>query len=178
MNSYWFVLRVNPVPWTAPEVAIGRKGGKVYPMVFSPEELRNYKEAIREELEKELEERHPEFVPIEDEIGLEFYFVRNIAVDATNARRRTHVADATNLQKSTEDALQGLLFVNDSQVVHVQSVVIDQSEDAIPAVAIRLIWHPTLPKLPPEIDKQMTKTIDVAAHAEDNVHDVNIEELF
>ena len=176
MKEYWFVLHVNPTPWTAPTVSIGRKKGKPFPMVYSSEELKNYKAAIEDEIEKALRDNHPDFVPIEDEIALHFFFYRKVEkLHRGKSTRRGNYADATNLQKATEDGLQGTLFVNDSQVVDVRSTIAEQSTEVEnPCVVVRMIWHPERPKVPDELLEDIAldqqKRIDELVEA--NEHDI------
>jgi Holliday junction resolvase RusA-like endonuclease len=94
------------------------------------QQLNAYKEAVREELgEQELQQ---------GEHTLYLYFWRN-RPEYTTAQARTHrkhEADLTNLQKATEDALQGVLFANDRDVKEVHSVLMAQGPDVEPAIVI------------------------------------------
>ena len=47
-------------------------------------------------------------------------------------------ADSTNLQKSTEDALQGLLYGNDRETRYVSSEIVDQGPDVHPCIVVHL----------------------------------------
>lgn len=135
VSGHWYVIHgVNPVPWTAPSVSVGRKkgGGGFYPRVYSAAELKNYKEAIREEVQ----ERYDPDV-LDGDIALSFYFWRHIDLGTTGKKKiSSKEADATNLQKSTEDALQGVLFKNDRQVKHAQSWIMAQTSDTEPMIVI------------------------------------------
>lgn len=177
-REWWFVLPVNPVPWTAPEASVGRKNGGTFVNFYSSQELKNYKEAIAAEVEHQLDE---DWAPLEDEIALEFFFYRRLDSQerATKRRSRSHIADATNMQKAVEDALQGVLFVNDSQVVDVRSVIVRQDEDADPCVAVRLVWHPdrTLPPEGIQMAISSQPTIEGLEHAKENRRDIP-EEIF
>lgn len=137
----WYVSQVNPVPWKAPTATVrGGAGGKRWVQFFSPEELVTYKEGLADDLLT----KYPKIKMIEDDpIELEFFFFRSLDQlgQKGNRKHRAHVADATNLQKSTEDALQGLLFKNDVQVKRVTSNVIEQTGDTQPCVVIRLDLH-------------------------------------
>lgn len=123
---------INPEPWTAPSVAIGRKkGGGLYPQVYSSAALKAYQSAIRESLTK---------APVEHDVVLRFYFWRQLpAYDTERARRaRKHEADATNLQKALEDALQGYMFKNDRQVQDVRSIIMEQAHGTRPMIVIQM----------------------------------------
>lgn len=109
----WYRLDLNPEPWAIGAVGAGRRGGKITPYVGRNQQLFAYQEAVREEL------RIQGAQLIEGDIALEFYFWRQVAAYRTDADRlvRKNHADYTNLVKGTEDALQGVLFDNDRQVV-------------------------------------------------------------
>jgi len=170
-KSFWFILPgVNPVPWTSPSVSVGHKGGKPYPMVYAATELKNYKQAIKEEMNQ----RYPDIDAIEDEVGLKLYFWRRLDEMKGNRRRKGHVADATNMQKATEDALQGILFKNDQQVVHAESWVMAQHDEVDPLIVIELTWHPSRPEMPEHVMAvvEAHPTLDLG-----NEHDVPVEDF-
>lgn len=173
MKDMWYVAHINPIPWTAPQVAVGRKGGKVYPQVYSSEELKNFKMGLADAIEK----KYPDAEVIEDELALEFFFYRSIDTEASNKRRKTHIADATNLQKAAEDALQGILFANDRQVVGVTSWIMEQSEEATPCIVIRVIWHPRVPRLPESVLSQIGDAPELFG-VHENEHDVPVGDFF
>lgn len=178
-ESSWYVIPgVNPIPWTSPSVAIGRgKGGKPYPIVHSAAELKNYKEAIAETVR----ERYPDAPLIEDEVALTFFFYRQLPVLEKGTRRksRSHVADATNMQKSTEDALQGVLFANDRQVVHAESWIMSQTDDTEPLVIVNVVWHPSRPELPDAVLAEVGDHPRLSDDGDDpNAHDVPVEDWF
>jgi Holliday junction resolvase RusA-like endonuclease len=174
MRDYWFVIPgINPVPWTSPTVAVGKKNGKAYPQVYSSAELKGYKEAIKEHFQ----EKYPDFEPIEDEVALRFFLYRRLdsLERGTKRKSRGSVADATNMQKATEDALQGLLFVNDIQVVHAETWVMAQHADVEPCIVVNLIWHPERPELPDNVQAVVDNHPDL--FDTDNVHDVTPEDF-
>jgi Holliday junction resolvase RusA-like endonuclease len=96
------------------------------------QQLHAYQEAIREELgNQELQK---------GQHVLHLYFWRRRA-DYTTPQARTHrkhEADVTNLQKATEDALQGVLFANDRDVREVHSYLMAQGPDVEPGIVIGL----------------------------------------
>ena len=125
MNQ-WFVIPINPYPWKVPPVSVGRKGGKTYPRFGRDEGLHTYKEAIREFALLQ----NP--TKIDGPVRLRLWFWRNIPKYTTPQGKaaRKHESDTTNLQKATEDALQGVLFDNDKDVVDIHSVLMEQGEGA------------------------------------------------
>lgn len=128
---HWFVLDVNPEPWAIGDLSVGRRGGKVFPMVGRNHQLHNYKEAIKEAIGET-------DVWIDGPVEFMFFFWRRRDAYTTPQARshRKHEADMTNLQKATEDALQGVLFKNDKDCVYGTSWVVEQSEDAEPCVVV------------------------------------------
>lgn len=135
MSFQWFIVEgLNPEPWTASQATVGRKGGKNYVQFYKPEQLRSYQESFKHVFE----ETNPHAVERTGDIQLWLYFWRQLTLNEMfeGRNRRTHVADATNLQKSTEDALQGILFPNDRQIRHVRSTIIEQTQDTVPKILI------------------------------------------
>lgn len=126
----WFVLDVNPEPWAIGPVGVSRVGGKLRPYVGRNAQLDAYKQAIADELgDQEM---------LTGKIILRFFFWRNRAEYETPQARthRKHEADTTNLQKSTEDALQGILFKNDKDVPDIHSRLVEQGPDVKGRVVI------------------------------------------
>jgi len=171
---------INPEPWTAPEVSIGRKGGKTFPMVYKTETLRAYQEAVKDALS----DVEPQ--PLMDAgspIRLDFYFWRQLAGyeigDGKKSRR--HLADATNLQKSLEDALQGILFKNDRDVWFVTSTIVEQDPDTDPGIVIRmsgLFGHPIPPDdIATEREKMLNRYAQEPRQV-DRRADIDIEDVF
>jgi hypothetical protein len=78
-----------------------------------------------------------------------FYFFRRIDkyVDMGDHIRSRNAVDATNLQKGLEDALQGILFENDREVVDIRSVIVQQGHDVNPPFVI-IHAERTYPHLP------------------------------
>jgi Holliday junction resolvase RusA-like endonuclease len=143
-DTYWYVLHLNPEPWAIGPVGTSRRGGKMVSYVGQNKQLNAYKEAVKEEIESQ------EPVFIEGNIDLTFFFWRNRA-DYTTPQSRTHrkhEADVTNLQKATEDALQGVLFKNDKDNTHVESFMMDQGPDVEGCIVVRIRqapdWNPLL----------------------------------
>ena len=117
VNHLYFVLKVNPEPWAIGEVSRTKSGARISP---NPN-LAAFQNAVREELD--------ECEPLPDTFRkLTFYFWRQQAryIDAGDRVRQRNQADATNMQKALEDALQGVLFENDRDVRDIRSVIVDQ----------------------------------------------------
>lgn len=137
--DYYLVEDLNPEPWTASEGSVGRKGGKTFVLFHKPTQLRNYQEALTEMFKQQ----NPQARLYTGNLELHFYFWRELASYETPTGRqgRAHIADATNLQKSTEDALQGILYKNDRDIRCIQSVIVSQTPSTIPAILIGIGQH-------------------------------------
>lgn len=137
----WFKLDINPEPWAVGPVGYSRRGGKMSAYVGRNQQLDAYKEAVREVLGEQTLA-----------VGLHtlhLFFWRNRAEYTTPQARthRKHEADLTNLQKATEDALQGVLFGNDRDVREVHSYLVEQGPEVTPQIIIGIeSWtEPAIP---------------------------------
>lgn len=131
VSEHWYVLDVNPEPWAIGPVGYRRHGGKMSAYVGRNTQLDTYKETIRESIKDEA-------VMMTGPVDVTFFFWRQqIAYTTPQARRaRKHEVDATNMQKASEDALQGLCYDNDKDNHHVQSFVVEQGADVKSALVI------------------------------------------
>lgn len=129
-------LPLNAEPWTVPNLGIGRRGGKVFPTMAKSRALTAYQEAVKEQMG----ERYPDAPVADGPLSLSFVIWRNLDV-YQGAKRKVHrnPVDATNIQKALEDALQGVLYVNDSQVKFVSTEVVEQGPDVEPYIVISLM---------------------------------------
>jgi Holliday junction resolvase RusA-like endonuclease len=120
MTATWYQISgINPEPWTPaliPRRGQPVKGGK----------LEAYQAAIKEELP--LQNAH--FIQHEGDLSCWFFVYRSSA--------HGKQADATNIQKATEDALQGVLFGNDRYNRDVRCVIMEQSPTTNPHLYIRI----------------------------------------
>lgn len=144
----WFYLNLNPEPWAIGPVGYARRNGKMSAYVGRNQQLDAYKEAVKEGMES-LFPGEPMYPGL---IDLHFYFWRNRADYETPQaqRHRKHDADGTNLAKATEDALQGVLFKNDKDVRRMTWEIIEQGQDAIPAVVVGIA---------PYIERELPETV-------------------
>ena len=132
MEDQWFALDVNPDPWAIGPLSVGKRGGKFFPQVGRNSQLAAYKDAVKELL------AHVEMLP-EAQYSVTFYFWRRLDGNKTTKK---HVADATNLQKATEDAIQGVLIKNDRDVRDVRSVLVEQTPETQGRVVMRIgLWQ-------------------------------------
>lgn len=157
LHSSWFLVEgVNPEPWEASQSSTGRKNGKVYTHFHKPDQLRSYQEALAEELKAQ----NPHYQMFEGELSVFFYFWRQLDVSEIDDRkRRAHTADATNLLKAAEDALQDVLYVNDQSNRQVQGVIVAQGHEVNPFVLICVQqYDKTLTVLATEIRNSLIKS--------------------
>jgi Holliday junction resolvase RusA-like endonuclease len=130
----YFIAGVNPEPWAVGTLGVRRQTtGKPTPYMAPNEQLVAYQKAIREELLSQNPPKPTSNVPNK----LVFFFYRRLDEYQVGSKTlRRHVADATNLQKALEDALQGILIDNDRNVTNITSIVVEQGPDTDPGVMI------------------------------------------
>lgn len=163
----WFVLDINPEPWAIGPVGYRRSGGKMSAYVGQNKQLDAYKQAVREAI--------LDLDPIMEQgkVDITFFFWRNRAEYSTPQARthRKHDADATNLQKATEDALQGILYENDKDNTHVESWMMEQGPGVTPRIVIHCQDALLLPtgKIPPSVWAQILGGTPTAPPPSDNV---------
>lgn len=123
-GDIWYGVKINPEPWAIGSLSVGRKNGKVFPSIGPNAQLVSFQEAIREEFEGVTPDRFSD----NKRMKVTFYFWRDLSAYKTPSGRthRKHVADATNMQKALEDALQGILYHNDRTNLDIRSVVVKQ----------------------------------------------------
>lgn len=178
-HEWHWLHGINPEPWTSPDVSVGRRaGGHAYPIVYKSEALRSYQEGIKSLLEGKPTLIFDPGTPI----TLEFYFWRQLPDYTTDRERRArkHEADATNMQKALEDALQGVLFENDRDVKRIYSEIMEQGHDTEPRIGIRIgLWTgpSVLPVAVPEPLEQLAGG-DVVGSDLGPMGVANVEEYF
>lgn len=124
---YYLVEGINPEPWEAPTASIGRKNGKHYVHMHKNDSVRSYQDGFR----IAFLQQNPDSQLFDGDVELNLYFWRQ-----RDTETKAKSADATNLQKATEDALQGLLFQNDRSVIKVASRIMEQEPETEPKVLI------------------------------------------
>lgn len=133
MNSEdrWFVLELQAEPWAVGPLGIARKGGKTFPYIGPNQKVQAYQNALRELLDGA--------GVLAGEVEIKLYIWRQIETMKISGQRdrKGHVSDATNIQKATEDALQGVLIENDRYVRRITTELMEQKETTKP----RIILH-------------------------------------
>lgn len=140
---------VNPQPWTPGEV--GRRGK--FSTLVKDQQLVVYQAAIQELLGAHVERKNRVttitkipggfadwFEPLDMPLRVEFRLWRRIEQWETPAGRKqsSRIADATNMQKALEDALQGIVFKNDKKNTHITTDVREQAKGIEPAIEIEV----------------------------------------
>lgn len=145
-STVTYALPINPEPWVVGNAYVGRGGGKAFAKIAPDKTLKLYQEAVRAELEAQ----GAEMVP--GKYSLDLYFYRQNAQykDAAGRTRTRNTPDVTNMQKATEDALQGILIGNDRDVVSVSSHLVAAGVDVDPMVVVHLTYgvEPSEPVIP------------------------------
>lgn len=132
--TYFVIEGVNPEPWTAPGLGVIRRAGKAVPIAYKDGGVAAYQDAVRDALESQVEGDPPE-----DDLFVTFFLWRQLpAYEGDKRKVRRHVADATNMQKSLEDACQGLLFKNDRQVKRVVTHIVEQDYETNPLIVVKV----------------------------------------
>ena len=140
VTEFYLIDGVQPEPWEAPEGSVGRnRNGKLFVKMTTTPKQRGF----QEDLKSAFNEAYPEVEMATGPVALSLYFWRDLPLAEHETRNvRSHRADATNLQKSTEDALQKILYKNDNQVVHAESWIVRQEPDTPPAILIVMTRDP------------------------------------
>ena len=156
-----YALPINPEPWAVGSAFVKRGGGKAYAAIAPDKTLRTYQEAVRAELESLGAQEVP------GKYALEFYFYRQNAqyTDAAGRRRTRNRPDVTNMQKATEDALQGVLIGNDRDVLSISSYLVEAGTEVDPKVVICLTH--SLEDLPPRVPGYVQAAVDRMEQARD-----------
>jgi hypothetical protein len=136
----WFILEgVNPDPWAIGPLSTGRKGKQVFPRVGRNQQLWFYQQAVKESMT--LKYGQVPFIEGPIELWLWFWRSRDAHTTSLQREQRKHDADTTNLYKGTEDALQGILYANDKDVLCTHGRIMEQSPEAKPRLVIRAMSH-------------------------------------
>jgi len=140
--TLFFLSGINPEPWTAPEASVGRKNGGTFVQMHKTESLRAYQEAIREEFAAQNPHwgGHP-VIGEGKQAKVTFYLWRQLQSYEIGDGRRSqrNIADATNCQKSLEDALQGILYANDRCIADIRTVIVSQDQHTEPHIVIEIL---------------------------------------
>lgn len=163
IDPTWYVIPLNPQPWAIGDVGVGRRNGGVYAYIGPNIQLQTYQQGVREAIVDGL--------LVDYEVKITFYFWHKIeSYQGENRKVTKNQVDATNMQKATEDALQGILMFNDRQVRSVRSEIVEQSETCEPMVVIKFekYWGFDIDEIPKSIWDEI-KMVDSPPPPDDNV---------
>lgn len=140
------IMDLNPEPWTEGSPGIGFRGKQRYPTLVKDARLRDYQDGVKDNIKQAYPnlEMYPEGI----ELHLICKFWRQLDKYTSGTGRQTQrkVADATNMTKAIEDALQGILYKNDRQVKHSEGEIIMEGEDVAPRILILCIERTREPR--------------------------------
>lgn len=129
-------LPLNPEPWAMGTVSVITAGRKPFPKISPNKTLKAYQDA----LQAELEQGEGRILP-GPYYSIRYSFSRQLVHYKTRqgGTSSRNWADVTNMQKGTEDALQGVYMPNDRAVIRVQSALAGfQSKETLPWVVIEI----------------------------------------
>jgi hypothetical protein len=186
-NKTWYVLGVNPRPWAVGPLSSGRNAtGKVFATMGRNQELHAYEAALaatmlleypylREFIDAKLLKKFPDLrryvtgdpAKAKDRslwagahVELTFHFWQKLEVAEVNGRRIVDkAADLTNMVKAAEDAVQGLLLNNDTQV-RAQRNVFYQCGEEVPEGLVVISIQPFISPDPDELPSFVWERIE------------------
>jgi len=113
-------IRGNPIPWAAPKArAVATKGKKPFAMVYDPQQQ------LKKSLRSVVQDLAPE-KPFTGPVVLNIIAYMKIPKSVSKKKkvlmlagkiRPTKKPDRTNIQKLYEDLLNGIVYLDDAQVV-------------------------------------------------------------
>lgn len=135
MTELWFHVGVNPEPWAVGPIGYNRRGGKMGAYMGRNQQLDAYENAVKEAVQAQYNGPM-----LTGKLSVEFFFWRHRAEYTTPQARthRKHDADATNMLKATEDALQGVLYANDKDNAEVRARIMAQGPDVEGQIVIHI----------------------------------------
>lgn len=139
MRQVLYIEGINAEPWSVGKLGIGRKNGKTFPTYSKHQVLVAYQEALKE-MASEAAAKTPGFAMqppgVELELIIYIWRRRDQYTSATGRTVTRNSADATNVQKATEDALQGVLYPNDNQCRRVTCEIVQEGRDVEPRIIV------------------------------------------
>lgn len=151
MSTIVFMMPgINPEPWEVGPVSwrTDRATGKRSPTIGPVKKLVNYQDALRIEFKRQYKGK-----PTDSDVQISMYFWRRLDSTATanGHKQDAKVSDSTNMQKATEDAMQGIIIKNDRQTKDIRSAIVEEGPSVDPGVLVkvRLMAEPPLVVLDP-----------------------------
>lgn len=121
----WFVIDENPVGWAVGPLSVGRRNGKLVPMIGRNQELSSFQEGVKETIIH----KYPAFeMFVDTDVEVRIFVWKRLEEyrSASGRVTRDKKADATNIQKAVEDSIQALLIDNDVHVRRITTEVVRQ----------------------------------------------------
>ncbi len=150
MITVYSITGINPEPWVSPEGAIGRRNGKMFVQFYKSSGLMSYQSAVMEEIRLQNGHLPIAHKPLEEDAQITFWLWRELAQSDDKDSQR-NVADATNMQKALEDALQGILYINDKRNIDIRTIIVEQSRTTYPNIQIEVRTGSDIQRLPPPL---------------------------
>lgn len=135
-NFRAWAFAINPSPWAIGKAsAIPNRGRKAFVKIAPDKALKAYQDAVRSKLAEAGAKPEPGLYV------MRFTFSRQLEQYVTvNGTQTGNAADTTNMQKATEDALQGLVIENDRQTISITGHLASESKTStIPYVVIEVL---------------------------------------
>lgn len=170
MRQVVYVELINPEPWAMGKLGTGRKGGKVYPTYAKNATQAAYQEALKETIGDAARAAGFPMQPDDAELELKIlvWRTREQYTSGTGRTVTRNSVDATNIQKATEDALQGILFKNDNKVKRVTCEIVEEDRDVSPVIII--ICQPRIPDLWNEKYRKIMESLAHQTNPNNNVY--------
>ncbi|UYL87221.1 rusa-like resolvase [Gordonia phage Minos] len=128
-------LPLNPEPWAMGSIYVVTAGRKPFPKVSPNKTLKQYQDALVAELEG-----RSSILP-GPYYSIRYTFSRQLIQYKTRQGKTVtrNWADVTNMQKGTEDALQGVFLPNDRAVIqNLARLIGPQRQSTLPYVVIEI----------------------------------------
>lgn len=178
MFRWQFFVPINPEPWAIGPVGYTNKGGKPRGFVGENKQLRTYQDAVRQYLRTQVSSINgPHPFPMNGHLEVKFWFWRRLDSYETQSGRKhgRHWADATNMQKALEDAIQGILTGNDKDNIRVSSEIVSQDSVTHPGIVIAVSqarpFDPVDPYTQPLGGESYKEALRIFAEADEFVFD-------
>ncbi len=155
LNEFFIVIPINPEPWAVGPIGVTNKNGKPRGFMGQNLQLRNYQDAVRPHIRNHLEKIDSDvaqFFPIKNTCRITMYFWRCLDEYVTTRKSSRNWADATNMAKALEDAIQGVLIVNDRNNTQVSCAIVEQGTMVRAGPIIHLEWS-NIQNIGPDISK-------------------------
>jgi Holliday junction resolvase RusA-like endonuclease len=126
----WFAVALNAEPWAVGSLGVSHRGKQAYPYMSPNQQLQAYQNALRDELDG------AGILTGMVEVKLYIWRRLDVAKVMGGRNRKAKTSDATNIQKATEDAIQGVLIENDRNVQRISTEIVEQNDDCEPCILI------------------------------------------